>query len=264
MANKISDTFTSMGCWYEVEPARTGRSRCKEFRCKQQIEEYELRIGIMAEETDHSGNNFGWYHPACLWKTFSYKTNANPRIARGRDIQGYNSLCEEHKEIIDDLVKNGVSSVASPVKKQAGGEKFKLTLSHVASKKADGESYFVVSGNTFNCKEQLKSFGARWNFEGKNWDFTHEKAEKLLKALDIDTLPDLGKSVPVVLTSGAEKEADGDGGEAALPAKKEPAVKPSTAKKTKKNTGDSEVQKKKSARKKKDESEEEEEDDYDD
>ncbi len=78
--------------WYEVELARSGRSCCKEFRCKQKIDEGELRIGIKTEETDHTGDTLGWYHPNCLWKTFNYKTNANKRIEKTSDIKGFRSL----------------------------------------------------------------------------------------------------------------------------------------------------------------------------
>ena len=60
----------SSGAWYVVDYAKTGRSTCKEFRCRESIKEGELRIGIEAPEDDHRGSQLGWYHPSCLWKTF--------------------------------------------------------------------------------------------------------------------------------------------------------------------------------------------------
>lgn len=41
--------------WWEVEYARSGRSKCR--KCKEQIEDGCLRIGICMEENDHGGGN---------------------------------------------------------------------------------------------------------------------------------------------------------------------------------------------------------------
>jgi len=45
--------------WYEADYAKSGRSTCKEFRCKQPIEEGGLRIGIKSEATEYAARS-GW------------------------------------------------------------------------------------------------------------------------------------------------------------------------------------------------------------
>ncbi|CAJ1350469.1 unnamed protein product [Effrenium voratum] len=45
-----SSRHVKKGAWYVVDYAKTGRSTCKEFRCKKAIAEGELRIGIEAPE----------------------------------------------------------------------------------------------------------------------------------------------------------------------------------------------------------------------
>ena len=49
------------------------------LRCRKAIMEGELRIGLEAPEDDHRGSQLGWYHPSCLWKTFSFQKNANKK-----------------------------------------------------------------------------------------------------------------------------------------------------------------------------------------
>jgi hypothetical protein len=42
-----------MDSWWEVDYAKSGRSKCK--NCKQTINEGEPRIGISSEQEDHGG-----------------------------------------------------------------------------------------------------------------------------------------------------------------------------------------------------------------
>ncbi len=104
--------------WYEAEFAKSGRSKCKEFRCKQNIDEGELRIGVKIEENDHSGDCLGWYHPKCLWKTFDYKSNGNTRIEKVDDIRNFYSLDEDTKRTISELISAPNKSERTNVKSE--------------------------------------------------------------------------------------------------------------------------------------------------
>ena len=72
-------------------------------RCRKAIMEGELRIGLEAPEDDHRGSQLGWYHPSCLWKTFSFQKNANKKRLEKKQHTNQNTL-EEWKLMDDRLV----------------------------------------------------------------------------------------------------------------------------------------------------------------
>ena len=201
--------------WYEAELARSGRSKCKEFRCKETIDEGELRIGIKTEEHDHGGDTLGWYHPKCLWKTFCYKSNANPRIKKIEDIVNYRTLGEDEVEVFNALIRKGAPSAeAAPVAVAASpslagakrvydagfgsptesSAKGSVTLSHVGDD-------LVVSGDTFPVKDVLKAAGGRWNGGNKSWVFPEVTHATVLSLFDLSAMLTPGQSKTVETTA---------------------------------------------------------------
>jgi len=100
--------------WYEAGPAASGRSRCKEFRCRQTIASGELRIGLKQEDHDHYGSDLGWYHPACLFRTFSYRKGANPAIRSHADVRNWGDLSAPAKDAISQLIRDGPPPLSAP------------------------------------------------------------------------------------------------------------------------------------------------------
>ena len=89
--------------YYKVEYAVTGRSKCKEFRCREQIVKGALRIGVQTDvDDDHRGNQFGWYHPDCLKKTFYYKSNENRRVPVS-DVVFDSNVSPADKELVHGI-----------------------------------------------------------------------------------------------------------------------------------------------------------------
>merc|ERR1712050_264209 len=103
--------------WYHAEYARSNRATCKEFRCKRKIEKGELRIGKKQDENDHMGADLGWYcfedaQGPCLWKTFTYKKNANKPIAYVSDISGFAELREVDQARIEAILAKKAATKA--------------------------------------------------------------------------------------------------------------------------------------------------------
>ena len=102
---------------YLAEYAASGRSKCGEFRCQhKKIEKDELRIKLCYDDQYVSGK---FYHPACLWKTFTYKKNANPKIRSLEDVHGVEDLEEKDQETLQNLIATN----AKPKKRSPEQEK---------------------------------------------------------------------------------------------------------------------------------------------
>ncbi|CAK9053186.1 Poly [ADP-ribose] polymerase 1 (PARP-1) (ADP-ribosyltransferase diphtheria toxin-like 1) (ARTD1) (DNA ADP-ribosyltransferase PARP1) (NAD(+) ADP-ribosyltransferase 1) (ADPRT 1) (Poly[ADP-ribose] synthase 1) (Protein poly-ADP-ribosyltransferase PARP1) [Durusdinium trenchii] len=175
----------SQGAWYVVDYAKTGRSTCKEFRCKKAIAEGELRIGIEAPEDDHRGSQLGWYHPPCLWKTFSFQKNANKKIESTEDIKNFHHLRNEDRELIESLLEG--KTVESPKGAPSSSLRKKIIT------KVEGNT-MTLTGPTFQFKEDLKKLGAKFNGELKAWiitkkdNDTFEHVEKFLAGDDDESV----------------------------------------------------------------------------
>ncbi len=93
---------------YLAEYAASGRSKCGEFRCQhKKIEKDELRIKLCYDDDQYVSGKF--YHPACLWKTFTYKNNANPKIQSLDDVRGVEKLEEEDQTILQNLIDSNAT-----------------------------------------------------------------------------------------------------------------------------------------------------------
>lgn len=188
--------------WYVAELAVTSRSKCKEFRCKQIINEGELRIGIKTEATDHSGDCLGWYHPKCLWKTFDYKSNGNTPIVSSNDIKNFRSLDESDREEIMKLINKrktkDAAVAASPEPKTRAVElpptptfvKGIIALTRVSDE-------ILCTGDTFSSKDVIKKAGAKWNGTCKAWTFTKSNEESVKQLFRLSELPSEGQTVQI-------------------------------------------------------------------
>jgi len=76
-----------------AEPAKSGRSNCK--KCKGLIDKGTLRLGRVYDNGDRIMTS--WYHPSC-WPV------PKKNFASVDEIEGWDTLSNEHKQIILDLV----------------------------------------------------------------------------------------------------------------------------------------------------------------
>ncbi len=209
-SNSVSANDYSYSYWYEAELARSGRSCCKEFRCKEQIEEGELRIGIKVEKSDHYGDTIGWYHPKCLWRTFDYHKNANKRITKTEDIIGFDGLDDHDVEVFKKLIKSrratNKSTSAVSLPKTVGVKRSSISLLNISNvfvpwrgllTLSAQESFLVVTGDTYPVKDMLKATGVRWNGGDKSWMFGAPSHVAILKLFDLTAPPLFWQTVPL-------------------------------------------------------------------
>uniref|UniRef100_A0A7S3ZF71 SAP domain-containing protein n=1 Tax=Lotharella globosa TaxID=91324 RepID=A0A7S3ZF71_9EUKA len=186
--------------YYEVDYAKTGRSKCREFRCKETIPEGMMRVGkTLYEENDHWGKHLGWYHPECLRKTFWYRKNGNKKIKRASEIKGYRSLdpvpyprfvlrsppysitsrsgtrtnasldhlrpfffCQGDRDELDRVFNNKGKSASK-------GDSKKKSVLNVTVKCTGAGQPVIVTGDTYDIRAQLKDAGAAWSPSDKSW-----------------------------------------------------------------------------------------------
>uniref|UniRef100_A0A7S4DZM5 PARP-type domain-containing protein n=2 Tax=Lotharella globosa TaxID=91324 RepID=A0A7S4DZM5_9EUKA len=149
--------------YYEVDYAKTGRSKCREFRCKETIPEGMMRVGkTLYEENDHWGKHLGWYHPECLRKTFWYRKNGNKKIKRASEIKGYRSLDPGDRDELDRVFNNKGKSASK-------GDSKKKSVLNVTVKCTGAGQPVIVTGDTYDIRAQLKDAGAAWSPSDKSW-----------------------------------------------------------------------------------------------
>jgi hypothetical protein len=174
-----------MNQWYEAESARSNRSKCK--TCKETIDEGSLRIGIKIEEDDHWGSSLGWFHPDCLWKTFNYSTNANPRITAVTDVTNFDTLYEEDQVVIRDLIAGKSYKRQREVAAAAPLSPSIIRGSLGLKRTSDGS--FECTGDTFHVKDVFKKEGAKWNGATKAWVFPATAAATVKKLFGLSKTP---------------------------------------------------------------------------
>jgi hypothetical protein len=83
---------------YQAEAAKSNRAMCRETSCKVMIGKGDLRIGRMGADY------YSWYHAPCCFKTFDNWRIRNKPITSTADIEDFEALSDEHKEIIIQLI----------------------------------------------------------------------------------------------------------------------------------------------------------------
>eukprot|EP00756_Hemistasia_phaeocysticola_P045814 Hpha_TRINITY_DN19570_c0_g1::TRINITY_DN19570_c0_g1_i1::g.33668::m.33668 len=220
MGEKLADCWSWSGdnVRYCVDNAKSARSSCKEFRCKKKLEKGELRVGIARDECDHGGSSLGWYHPACVFKTMTYRTNANKRISVSDvdGLEGFGTLAGHDQARIRALAAG--SPLADDVAEAPGGAGGGQTIAGKVTLRVCGISGAIrLVGNTFAVKDVIKKAGGKWDGGEKCWVVDSESVAAKLLGVSDDKVVD-GATFP--LSSLMESTA---GGKRSAAASTEPA-----------------------------------------
>eukprot|EP01013_Petalomonas_cantuscygni_P038468 TRINITY_DN69614_c0_g1_i1.p1 TRINITY_DN69614_c0_g1~~TRINITY_DN69614_c0_g1_i1.p1 ORF type:complete len:289 (-),score=28.80 TRINITY_DN69614_c0_g1_i1:517-1332(-) len=82
-----------MKCWWEVDRAKSNRSKCK--LCKNTISLNEVRLGWTTEPDDHWGTNWGYFHPLCAVRKQHMKGFHEVDFD---DLKGFDTLSSAEKK----------------------------------------------------------------------------------------------------------------------------------------------------------------------
>ncbi|KAJ8608500.1 hypothetical protein CTAYLR_005751 [Chrysophaeum taylorii] len=106
---------------YVVDYAVDGRSKCRHASCKEQIEQGVLRIGKIppALRTGHAIRT-QWYHPECIFKSFSRMTKTTKTIHCVEDLDGFHKLIPSDQDLVKSYVHNRHLSHAESLDQRAG------------------------------------------------------------------------------------------------------------------------------------------------
>eukprot|EP01117_Protostelium_nocturnum_P004476 TRINITY_DN1612_c0_g1_i1.p1 TRINITY_DN1612_c0_g1~~TRINITY_DN1612_c0_g1_i1.p1 ORF type:complete len:495 (-),score=220.95 TRINITY_DN1612_c0_g1_i1:64-1548(-) len=95
---------------YSVEYAKTGRSLCKNSKCKGKIEKDSLRIAKIypSDRFEVGGTQTDWYHYNCLFDALSRARKDTKKIESEDDLQGFIGLADADQELINDCLKGKI------------------------------------------------------------------------------------------------------------------------------------------------------------
>lgn len=90
---------------YVVGYAKLGTSSCK--KCKQKIDKGALRIGKVVSNPfgGDGGDMKQWFHPSCIFDTFLRARAATKKIEDPDDVEGFEELKQEDKDVINEFIK---------------------------------------------------------------------------------------------------------------------------------------------------------------
>jgi len=96
---------------YTVEYAKTGRSACKDTKCKEKIEAGSIRFGKVFDSPFGDGDKqTHWYHPECIFNYFARVRAGTKKIESTDDIQGFEDLKKSDQNTIENLISSGGKS----------------------------------------------------------------------------------------------------------------------------------------------------------
>jgi len=104
-----------------VEYAKTGRSSCKNTKCKGKIETGELRIGKVAPSPFGDGEVTNWFHAACIFDAQTRYRGDSKKIENHSSFHsGWSDLKSEDQKKIEDYIagKNLPTLKSKPKKKK--------------------------------------------------------------------------------------------------------------------------------------------------
>eukprot|EP00742_Colponemidia_sp_Colp-10_P006695 GILJ01007176.1.p1 GENE.GILJ01007176.1~~GILJ01007176.1.p1 ORF type:complete len:1038 (+),score=252.17 GILJ01007176.1:36-3116(+) len=100
---------------FQVEYAKTGRASCKDSKCKLPIAAGTLRLARVAANPfgDVGDTMLKWYHPRCMFNSFTRARASTAKIESEDDIEGFDELKAKDKDLIRNLI-SGKEPAASP------------------------------------------------------------------------------------------------------------------------------------------------------
>lgn len=89
---------------FTCDYAKRGTASCK--KCKQKLEKGSLRIGKVVPNpfSDDGGDMKQWFHANCLFETFERARATTKKIEDTEDLEEFNSLTDDDKEMIKKLI----------------------------------------------------------------------------------------------------------------------------------------------------------------
>jgi len=91
---------------YKVEYSKTGRAKCKDKDCKENIDQGVLRIAKCSIDTHFSDGDIktDWFHAPC-WFNAQKRTRPGTKVVESTDdLEGFDGLKSGDKETIKDLI----------------------------------------------------------------------------------------------------------------------------------------------------------------
>ncbi|KAN0015999.1 hypothetical protein ACTFIU_005949 [Dictyostelium citrinum] len=92
---------------YRVEYASTGRSSCKQAKCKKQIEKGSVRIGAIfpSERFETDGVATDWFHPNCFFEKQKKARKTTKKVDDIDDLIGFDDLSKSDQKFIKSKVE---------------------------------------------------------------------------------------------------------------------------------------------------------------
>jgi len=103
---------------YSVEYAKTGRSSCKDTKCKKKIGEGSIRIAKIFDSPFGDDKQTHWYHPKCIWNYFSRAKGSTKKVESTDDLQGFDDLSKADQKTVEALIASGGKSGGGGSKKR--------------------------------------------------------------------------------------------------------------------------------------------------
>ena len=98
-----------------------------------------------------------------------------------KDVTNFTSvLSKADQKLVISIFEGGAADPSGGAGSSAGSSKGLLV-----QKSADG-SAIVVTGKTFDVKDELKSHGAFWDKDNKGWKYTGKNVDRICAFLNID------------------------------------------------------------------------------
>lgn len=141
---------------FACDYARLGTSSCK--KCKQKLEKGGLRLAKVTANpfTDGEGDMKQYFHSKCLFETFLKARSTTKVIEEPDDVEGFQDLKDEDKELINELIKDLSIKKGSP--KRATPKKTPPASAAKAAASATGGNEPMDTTNASDAAEKDNSF----------------------------------------------------------------------------------------------------------